>query len=152
MLKGWSSAIPLFGTHIDHIGTECRGGGYFIKWQGKGIIVDPGIDFVKNFDEAKFNFQEINLVIVSHNYTDHNQDLRLIDDIMYELAKRNEDIHYFLLTVEDTRDFVKFDPPKAAHRTVLPKFDIERVSIGTEKQLDLHEITGIPIKIRYFKV
>ncbi|UCE74540.1 MAG: tetratricopeptide repeat protein [Methanomassiliicoccales archaeon] len=145
VLKGWSSSTPLFGSQ------ECRGGGYFIKWQGKGIVVDPGLDFGRNFDEAGFNFQEIDMVIVSHNHTDHNQDLRLIDDIMYELAKRIDGIKYYLLTDADTRESVKFDPSEAPHRITLPRFDIERVSIGAETQLDLREIADIPLVIRYFK-
>ena len=45
ILRGWSSAVTLLE------GTEqlWRGGGYFVKWAGKGIVIDPGFDFLRNF-------------------------------------------------------------------------------------------------------
>lgn len=155
VLKGWSSATPLFGSHEGGLINECRGGGYFLKWQGKGIVVDPGLDFVRNFDEAGFNFREIDVVIVSHNHTDHNQDLRPIDDIMYELRRRSDhdvynEIKYYLITDKDTKNSIKFDPPRAAHRKELKCFKIDGASPSKNK-IDLRKEGKIPIVIKYFK-
>lgn len=84
-LRGWSSATTLLEG-----GADCHwsGGGYFLKWQGKGVVIDPGFDFLDNFHDAHYNGREIDAVMVSHNHPDHNYDLRSVDDLRYELYRR----------------------------------------------------------------
>ena len=71
ILRGWSSAVTLLE------GSErlWRGGGYFLKWHGKGIVIDPGLDFLRNLHDANYHAREIDAVLVSHNHPDHNADL-----------------------------------------------------------------------------
>ncbi len=118
ILKGWGSAVSLLGEG----GAACRGGGYLLKWRGKGIAIDPGFDFLKNLHEAGFHCREINAMVVSHNHTDHNDDLRSFDDIRYEMYKRAKDDEekaawrYVLLWDADTAGPGRFDPEEADHR------------------------------------
>lgn len=85
-LRGWSSAVTLLEGGGD--GRKWRGGGYFIKWQGKGIVLDPGFDFLDNFHDAGHLLHEVDAVLVSHNHPDHNYDLHSLDDLRYELHRR----------------------------------------------------------------
>jgi len=84
ILRDWCCALPLLNgsTH------QLRGGGYFLQWNGVGVVIDPGFDFLLNFHDAGFLATQINHVVVSHNHTDHNHDLRSLDDLMYEIGKR----------------------------------------------------------------
>lgn len=115
VLRGWSSAVTL----IDGSQRRWRGGGYFIKWKGQGIVIDPGFDFLRNFHDAGFHASEIDAVIVSHNHPDHNDDLQSIDDLCYEVHKRrgNQSARpYQLLLDEDTRIAEPWTNEKRDHR------------------------------------
>jgi tetratricopeptide (TPR) repeat protein len=86
ILRGWSSSVTLLeGGGPDR---QWSGGGYFLKWRGKGIVIDPGFDFLDNFHEAEFHAKEIHGVLVSHNHRDHNGDLGAIDDLCYEVHRQ----------------------------------------------------------------
>jgi tetratricopeptide (TPR) repeat protein len=119
ILRGWGSAVGLLPMKG---GVPCRGGGYLLKWRGKGLLIDPGFDCLTNLHEADFHCQEIHAVVVSHNHPDHNNDLRSFDDIRYEMYKRANDDHareiwtYKLLWDKDTASQRKFDPEEALHR------------------------------------
>jgi ribonuclease BN (tRNA processing enzyme) len=78
--RGWSSAVPLVASE-----DRTSGGGYFLRWGGTGMVIDPGLDFLENFRNMGFHYGEIDAAVVSHNHTDHNFDLRALDDVMYEL-------------------------------------------------------------------
>lgn len=84
ILRGWSSAVTL----LDGSERRWRGGGYFLKWRGRGIVIDPGFDFLRNFHDAGYHGEEINVVMISHNHPDHKYDMGAIDDLQYELYKR----------------------------------------------------------------
>lgn len=117
ILRGWSSAVTLLE------GSErlWRGGGYFLKWRGKGIVIDPGFDFLRNFHDAGYHAREINAVLVSHNHSDHNADLKSIDDLRYELYKRRkQDPHggisrYVIIWDADSQATVKFSAEEPDH-------------------------------------
>jgi hypothetical protein len=60
------------------------GGGYFF-WSGnKGIVIDPGIDFIKNFLAAGFHIDMIDKVIVTHAHPDHIADVPSIITLLHE--------------------------------------------------------------------
>jgi glyoxylase-like metal-dependent hydrolase (beta-lactamase superfamily II) len=65
-LRGWSSAVTLLEGSTD---SHWVGGGYFLKWRGKGIVIDPGFDFIDNFHDAGYHMREVDAVLVSHNHT-----------------------------------------------------------------------------------
>lgn len=89
ILKGWSSSIPLVSGRINEYfeGNICKGGGYFIRWKGAGLVIDPGINFLENFHENKFHIADIDIVLITHNHLDHNYELLQINDAFYQTNK-----------------------------------------------------------------
>jgi Tfp pilus assembly protein PilF/ribonuclease BN (tRNA processing enzyme) len=87
ILRGWSSSVTLLEGATNR---HWYGGGYFLRWRGKGLIIDPGFDFIDNFHEAGCHLLEVSAVAVSHDHTDHNGDLRSLDDFIYELSRSPE--------------------------------------------------------------
>jgi ribonuclease BN (tRNA processing enzyme) len=150
VLRGWSSAVTL----LEGSERRWRGGGYFLKWRGYGIVIDPGFDFLRNFHDAKYHGREINAVVVSHNHSDHNSDLKDIDDLRYELFKRLAmskkagSQPYVLLWDQDTAGATTFGVAKPQHRyepVVLPS--------GFPQMIDLRDHTAkIPARLTPFQV
>ena len=148
ILRGWGSAVTL----LEGSERRWRGGGYFLKWRGFGIAVDPGFDFLRNFHDAGYHGVEINVVVVSHNHPDHNFDLKGIDDLRYELYQRRETTsspisRYALLWDQDTDRATKFAIDKPEHQ-YLPIV----ISSGYPQPVDLlrHE-AKIPVRIIPFQ-
>lgn len=93
MLKGWSSSTPYLATAV--LGQNCFGGGFYIRYKGVGIAVDPGCNFIKNMHRNNINILDIDYVVVTHNHTDHQADLRGLDDLNYEYNNFREGYNYF---------------------------------------------------------
>ncbi len=153
ILRGWSSSVTL----LEGSQGLWRGGGYFLKWRGKGIVIDPGFDFLRNFHDTGYHGREISAVLVSHNHSYHNGDLRGIDDLRYEMYKRRTmDRHggidpYVLLWDEDTRDAVRFSAsePQHQHRPII--FDVGRCTLLTPCST-IPQPHGLPFSVEYFRV
>lgn len=131
-----------------------RGGGYFLKWRGYGIVIDPGFDFLRNFHDAGYHGREINAVIVSHNHPDHNSDLKDIDDLRYELYKRRGaepsagSTPYVLLWDQDTDAATSFGIEKPQHH-----HDPVLLQSGFPQPINLQDHpANIPIRLTPFKV
>ena len=92
-LKGWSSSTPVFSLGRNMVGKSFKGGGFYIRWNGKGIVIDPGMNFIENFHNAGLYAQDINYVIVTHNHLDHMCDLITIVDLDYQFDLK---INYYL--------------------------------------------------------
>ncbi len=150
ILRGWSSAVTL----LEGSKRLWRGGGYFIKWQGKGIVVDPGFDFLRNFHDAEYHGCEIDAVLVTHNHTDHNADVRAIDDLRYELYKRRKkNPHreigpYLLMWDKDSGGKIKLPVEQPEHRFHPITFDVGRCG-PTHTIRQQH---GLPFGVKYFPV
>lgn len=169
ILRGWGSTVPL----IEGAQTDCRGGGYFLKWNGVGVVIDPGVDFLKNFLEAGHHLREVQAVIVSHNHPDHNLDLSSFDDLRYELYRRcSEDDRrdawrYSLLCDENTYTnfkakypsgmFPSHIGPTIRYMSVQQYYENERerkngrgslISVTVDLSI---ELKSLPFRIRYFK-
>ncbi len=80
ILKGMSSSTPSILNSVFDT-DEYDGGGIYINYQGIGIVIDPGYHFVRNLHHYGLNVLDINLVIITHEHIDHNNDMRLIDDL-----------------------------------------------------------------------
>jgi len=61
-----------------------RGGGCFLLWQGKGIVIDPGYDFIQNFYDEGFSLSDIDAVIVTHSHPDHDDNLSTLTTLNKE--------------------------------------------------------------------
>lgn len=84
-LKGMSSSTPLLYNSTFH--TDYSGGGFYIRWQGTGIVVDPGYGFVQNMAAHSLTIYDIDVVIITHDHIDHNNDARLLADLAYQMGQ-----------------------------------------------------------------
>lgn len=80
ILKGMSSSTPSMLNSVFDT-DEYDGGGIYINYHGIGIVIDPGYHFVRNLHHYGLNVLDIDLVIITHEHIDHNNDMRLIDDL-----------------------------------------------------------------------
>lgn len=144
ILRGWSSSVTLLEGSDDN---KRRGGGYFFKWKGKGVVIDPGFDFLNNFHDAGFHVTEVNAVVVSHNHHDHNGDLLSLDDLCYEVHKTGENISPFIFVMdEDTA--LTFPNDDQRHRVSPCKLS----KSDYEMKRWLKNMHGLPISIEHFPV
>lgn len=81
-LKGFSSSTPI--VHSAVFNRECKGGGFFFRYNGYGIAVDPGIGFVSLMHQNNIFIDDINVVVVTHNHIDHNNDVRSLSALLHE--------------------------------------------------------------------
>lgn len=82
VLKRWNSITPRYPQEGS---AESYGGGYFIIWNKKGIVVDPGYDFLRFFYKEGFSVLNIDLIVVTHAHDDHCQDLEAIFSVLHKL-------------------------------------------------------------------
>lgn len=79
VLRKWNSFTPIIVE--DYYAS--KGGGYFVKVRGKGIVIDPGFNFIDNFKRQSHKFHEIDYILVSHAHNDHTADLESILTLLY---------------------------------------------------------------------
>lgn len=80
VLRRWNSYTPLV--------VNSKGGGYFIKSSDTGIVIDPGLTFLKNFKDSGHFFDEIDTILVSHSHDDHTADLESLVNLLYKYNKK----------------------------------------------------------------
>lgn len=85
VLRRWNSYTPIIADNY-HVS---KGGGYFLKINNTGIVIDPGFNFIDNFKGAKHKFSEIDYVLISHAHNDHTSDLESIINLLHNY---NEDV------------------------------------------------------------
>lgn len=88
VLRRYNSFTPILNSETKY------GGGYFL-WTGKkGIIIDPGFDFIKNFIKAGFCLSLIDAIVITHAHPDHLVDLPNILTLLYEYNDYLENVNY----------------------------------------------------------
>ncbi|MGC1120229.1 MAG: tetratricopeptide repeat protein, partial [Candidatus Methanofastidiosia archaeon] len=87
VLRRWNSYTPALHTFAE----SNPGGGYFLHWKGKGIVIDPGFDFLDNFFENGLHIADIDAVIITHAHVDHCSDFESILTLIYEYNDKNKD-------------------------------------------------------------
>jgi tetratricopeptide (TPR) repeat protein len=87
LLRRWNSYTPAVpGT----MAQEALGGGYFIWHKGQGTVVDPGYDFLDNFETAGGRICDIHNVILTHAHPDHTADLERLCTLLHEYHEEDE--------------------------------------------------------------
>ena len=81
-----NSSSPLFSRGIS------QGGGYFLTLKNthgetKGIVIDPGYDFLDIFRDIGLGIADIDAIIITHDHDDHTQS---VEAILSLLAKYND--------------------------------------------------------------
>lgn len=87
VLRRWNSYTPSMLTDTD----SNVGGGYYIHWKGKGIVIDPGFDFLDNFFKQDFKIFDIDAVIITHAHIDHINDFESLLTLLFEYNETNDD-------------------------------------------------------------
>jgi tetratricopeptide (TPR) repeat protein len=91
VLRRWNSYTPIVADNYN-VG---KGGGYFLKFRGKGIVIDPGFNFIDNFKGAGYCFDEIDIILISHAHNDHTSDLESILTLLNTCNKRRKGLDHF---------------------------------------------------------
>jgi hypothetical protein len=87
VLRRWQSINPKIPRPGEH---KLRGGGYFLLWQSKGIVIDPGYDFIQNFYDEGFSLADIDAVVITHSHPDHDDDLSTLTTLIREWNEYHE--------------------------------------------------------------
>ena len=74
VLREWNSYTPALPAQEE----SDRGGGYFLRNGGEGIVIDPGYDFIDNFFRAGGRLCDIQHIIVTHAHDDHTAELEAL--------------------------------------------------------------------------
>ena len=123
-------------------------GGIFLRWNGKGIAVNPGKDFLRNFHARGLHIKDIDSVVITRGDKDAYADVKAIYDLNYGFNKMSSDlhiIHYYL--------------NQQAHRAIAPNlkphFKQERNTVHSlDLYVDSPEIESInladDIALEYF--
>lgn len=88
VLRRWNSFTPALPRENEKI--KSLGGGYFLAWKGHGIVIDPGFNFIDNFKNEGFKFDDIDAVFVTHDHQDHTNDVERILTLLYEFNDKNK--------------------------------------------------------------
>lgn len=83
ILKRWNSFTPSLPSK-----PRSLGGGYFMVLGGKGIVIDPGYDFIHNLGQAGFSMNDIDAIAITHLHVDHAEDLENLLLLIFERQKR----------------------------------------------------------------
>lgn len=84
-LKGFSSSTPIINSAA--FGRECLGGGFYFRFKGYGIAIDPGIGFTSLMHRNGIFIDDIDTVIVTHSHLDHNSDVGVLSALNYDYNK-----------------------------------------------------------------
>ena len=88
VLRRWNSYAPLMC--LDPL--EDLGGGYFLAWDGTGIVVDPGINLIKNAVSVGLSIEDINVIVLTHSHVDHTSDFEGLVTLFHEINVSRYDV------------------------------------------------------------
>lgn len=108
MLKGMSSSTPAMLNNIFDT-EEFVGGGFYFNWQGYGVVIDPGYSFIKNLHHYGLSVLDINAVVITHEHIDHNNDMRLLEDLHFSVMRYEEQLGEETHTLNWYLDKVSYD-------------------------------------------
>lgn len=154
-LNGWTFTPPTTNDPAHFLFTEESRkslGGHYLRWNGKGIAINPGAEFVTHLHQQGLSIRDIDFVIVTRANLDAYADVKTIYELNNQLNKSTVDahiIHYYLhhKTYRDLSTILK-PTSKLARHTIhnLEMFadsaEVERIEINND--IVLHYFLASP--------
>lgn len=96
-LNGWQyhatqASNPYHAPFVLAEQSRKANGGYFIRWNGKGIVINPGHHFLENFHEQGLHIRDIDFVIVTGDQLESYADVKEIYELNYQLNKVSQEL------------------------------------------------------------
>ena len=80
ILRRWNSHTPSV--------LDVFGGGYILRWRGKGTVIDPGCGFIRMLQKlTSYGLGDIDMVVSTHDHIDHCEDLGTLVTLLREFNK-----------------------------------------------------------------
>lgn len=93
VLRRWNSIHP----RNPIVPSDAKGGGFFLIWQGKGIVIDPGYDFLANMLKCGYSINDIDLILVTHAHDDHTGEIEVVYSLDYKAHKLRQQLKNLFL-------------------------------------------------------
>lgn len=88
--RKWNSYTP--ALHFQSEASErAVGGGYLLIWNGRGIAIDPGYDFMKILSEDPIflGINDIDAIVLTHDHPDHTAGVDEMLTLIHELHEKD---------------------------------------------------------------
>lgn len=98
VLNGWNLSSDSKQTLFTEESRKSSGG-HYLRWNGRGIALNPGPGFLENFHNQGLCIRDIDYVIVTRDSYDAYADVKAISELNQQLNKTAPDrqiIHYYL--------------------------------------------------------
>lgn len=132
--------IPHLLTHEAYRTT----GGFYIRWNGKGVVINPGKRFLEHFHRQGLHIRDIHYVVVTGEEPSTYSDIEEIYSLNYQLNQGNSSqqvIHYYLSQKSYEVLARKLKPVFKQERNMLHCLELFRDSPDIEKVVLNEEIT-----------
>ena len=83
--RKWNSFTPTLPLGEED--ATSVGGGYFLCANGVGTVIDPGFNFLENFNAMGGRLADIRNIVVTHAHNDHTNDLESILTLFHQRNK-----------------------------------------------------------------
>ena len=155
VLHGWHfQPSDNFNTGLPMLTERSRksSGGFFLRWNGKGIAINPGLHFLDNFHKQGLHIKDIDFVIVTRDNPEAYADVREIYELnaqFNKIASELQIIHYYF----NQKAYQELSPilkphfkqeRNALHRLLLfvDSPDVEKIDLGNGIILGYFPVTN----------
>lgn len=141
-----SDAMPFFFAEKSRKAT----GGFYIRWNNKGIVINPSRHFLDRFHKAGLHIRDIDHVIVTHEQRDDYADIKEIYELNGLLTSLGEGahlIHYYLNQTAYQELTTVLKPQSKQERQAIHSLELFMDSPETE-----HLALDVGIDLHYFAV
>ena len=152
VLRRWQSFTPALSSGIE---INSKGGGYFVYKTGtdglieEGIVIDPGFDFLENFQREGFSIRDITAVVMSHAHVDHTVDFIPIISLFAEYNKRTKSKDKKLLAIMSAGCFDKYSQAITQSKEYFCDVIVANYKNGNVKQLpSIDQLEHFTINVR----
>ena len=91
-LNGWPQPNTQWMPYLTEQSRRATGG-IFLRWNGKGIAINPGGCFLKHFHAQGLSLRDIDAVIVTSDLPETHVNVKQIYDLCYQLNRVSSELH-----------------------------------------------------------